>query len=93
MKRIILISILIVFGSLTSFPGSVQNTGCDAHNFDTLSTVRADNIAESFEEDILILCLEEVQEPMAELSIEQFFGGNVSTESSGNQNIKKSDTQ
>ncbi len=93
MKRIILISILIVFGSLTSFPGSVQNTGSDAHNFDTLSTVRADNIAESFEEDILMLNLEEVQAPMAEFSIEQFFSGNVSTGSSGGQNIEKSDAQ
>jgi len=93
MKRIILISILIVFGSLTCFQGSLQNTGNDAHNFETLSTARADNIAESFEEDILVLYLEEVQESMEELGVEQFFSGNVSTGSSGVQNIEKSDTQ
>ena len=94
MKRIILVSILIVFGSLTSSPGPLENPECDAHDFDTPGFKRTDNAAGSIEEDKLVLYLEEVQETMTSPVIEQFFNGNNATEPSGDQNTeKKSDTE
>jgi len=94
MKRIILVGILIFFGTLTSSPGPLENPKSDAHAFDTLGTIRADSAAESIEEDKLVLYLEEVQEPLTILGIEQFFSGNNTTEPSGGQNTeKKSDIE
>jgi len=94
MKRIILVGILIFFGSLTSFPGPVENPESDAHAFHTLGTMRADSTAGSIEEDKLVLYLEEVPETMTGLGIEQFFSDNNTTEPSGDQNTeKKSDTE
>ncbi|MBW7992759.1 MAG: hypothetical protein FVQ84_22455 [Planctomycetes bacterium] len=94
MKRIILISILIFFGTLTSFPGPLENPKSDAHDFDTLVTMRADSAAGSFAEDKLVLYLEEVPETMMNPGIEQFFNGNNTTEPSVAQNTeKKSDTE
>ncbi len=95
MKRtIILVSILIVFGTLTSSPGPVENPESDAHDFDRLGTMRADSAAGSIEEEKLVLYLEEVQETMTGLGIEQFFNGNNTTEPSGDQNTEEmSDTE
>ncbi len=94
MKRIILITILIVFGTLTSFPVPVENPEGDAHGFDMLGTIRADSAAASIEEDKVVLYLEQVQEPMTSPGIEQFFSGNNTTEPSGVRNTeKKSDTE
>lgn len=94
MKRTILVSLLIVFGSLISFPGSIENPESDAHGFDMLGIIRADNTAGSVGEGKLVLYLEEVQEPMTGLDIEQFFSGNITAESSGYQNTeKKSNTE
>jgi type II secretory pathway component PulC len=99
MKRIILIIILIVFGSLISIPGSLKNQESDAHGFDTLSMTTADNPTACLEEDKLVLYLEEVQEPMAGSGIEHLFSGNNTTESSDaqhtekNSNTDKNDTQ
>ena len=94
MKRIILVSILIVFSSLTSSPGPLENPECDAHAFNTLGTIRADSAAGSIEEDKLVLYLEEVQEPMTCPGIEQFFSANNTTEPSGGRDTeKKSDTE
>ncbi len=94
MKRIILISILIVFGTLTSSLSPVENPESDAHDFDTLGTMRTDCAAGSIEEDELVLYLEDVQDTMTGLGIEQFFNGDNTTEPSGDQNTeKKSDTE
>ncbi len=94
MKKTILISILIVFGSLTSFPGPVEIPESDASDFETPGFMRADNAAGSIEDDKLVLYLEEVQEPMMGPGIEQFFNGDNTTEPSGDQNAeKKSDTE
>jgi len=95
MKRIILVSILIIFGTLISFPSPVENLESDARDFDTLGTKRADSAAESIEEDELVLYLEDVQETITRLGVEQIFNGNNTTEPSfGDQNIeKKSDTE
>ena len=94
MKRIILISILIVFGSLTSFPGPIEIPESNARDFETVGTMRADSAAGSIEDDKLVLYLEEVQEPMMGPGIEQFFNGNNTTEPSWDQNAeKKSDTE
>ncbi len=94
MKRIIIAGILIFFGILTSSPCPLENRKSDAHAFDTPGTMRADSAAGSIEEDKLVLYLEEVQEPMTELGIEQFFNGNSTTKPAGAQNIeKKSDTE
>ena len=89
MKRIRLISILIVFGSLISFPGSIENPESNAHGFDILGTTRANNITTSLEEDKLVLYLEEVQVPITAPGIEQFFNGNNTTESSEVRDIEK----
>jgi type II secretory pathway component PulC len=94
MKRIILVSILVVFGSLTGSPFPLENPEIDAHGFDTLGTIRADSAAGSIEEDILVIYLEEVQEPMEGPGIEQFFNGINAAEPSEAQNTeKKSDTE
>lgn len=94
MKRTILVSLLIVFGSLISFPGSIENPEGDAHGFDMLGIIRADNTAGSVGEGKLVLYLEEVQEPMTGLGIEQFFSCNNTTAPSGVQNTeKKGDTE
>ena len=94
MKRIILVSILIIFGALTSFPSSVENPESDAHDFDTLGTVRADSTAESTEEDELVLYLEDVQETIMRLGIEQTFNGNNTAEPLADHNTeRKSDTE
>ena len=89
MKRIILVNILIIFGTLISFPSSVENPESDAHDFDTLGTVREDSTAESIEEDELVLYLEDVQETIMRLGIEQIFNGNNTTEPSGDHNTEK----
>lgn len=94
MKRIILVSIIIVFGSLTSSPGPLENPECNAHAFDTLVTMRADNAAGSIEEDKLVLYLEKVPKTMMSPGIEQLFTDNNTTEPSVAQNTeKKSDTE
>ena len=94
MNRIILISILILFGTLTSSLSPVENPESDAHDFDTLGTMRTDCAAGSIEEDELVLYLEDVQDTMTGLGIEQFFNGDNTTEPSGDQNTeKKSDTE
>lgn len=93
MKRIMLVIILIIFGTLISFPSPVENPESDAHGFDTIGTMRADSAAESIEEDELVLYLEDVQETITRLGVEQIFNGN-NTEPSGDQNTeKKSDTE
>lgn len=94
MKRTILISILIVFGSLTNFPGQIENPQSDAHGFDAQSVMRANNSAEIIEGDVLVLYLEEVKETTANPGIEQFFYDNNTNEPFGEDNAeKKSDTQ
>ena len=93
MKRIILVGIFIFFGSLTSFPGPLENPKSDAHDFDTLGIMRADSAAGSIEEDKLVLYLEEVPETMTILGIEQFFSGNNTTLSGAQNTEKKSDTE
>jgi type II secretory pathway component PulC len=93
MKRVILISMLIVFGSLTGSPFHFENPEIDACGSDTFGTIRAGSSAENIEEDVLVIYLEEVQEPIAEPGIEQFFSGNITVESSGAQNTDKSDRQ
>jgi type II secretory pathway component PulC len=94
MKRTILISILIVFGSLTSSPGPLENPKSDAQAFDTSGTMRTDSAAGSIKEDKLVLYLEEVPETMMNPGIEQFFSGNNTTEPPGAQKTeKKSDTE
>ncbi len=90
MKRVILVSILIVFGTLTSFPGPLENPECDACNFDTPDFMKADSAAGSIKEDKLVLYLEEVPETMTSPGIEQFFNGNNTTEPSME---KKSDAE
>ncbi|MFX0200227.1 MAG: hypothetical protein ACFFCW_29255 [Candidatus Hodarchaeota archaeon] len=94
MKRTILISILIVFSTLTSSLSPVEDPKSDAQDFDTLGTMRADSAAESIEEDELVLYLEDVQDTMTGFGIEQFFNGDNTTELSGEQNTEtKSDTE
>jgi type II secretory pathway component PulC len=94
MKRTILISMLIVVSSLTSSPGPLENHKSEAHAFYTLGTMRADSAAESIEEDILVLYLEEVQESTTGSGIEQFFSENNTTEPYEDQNTeKKSNTE
>ncbi|MBC8469063.1 MAG: hypothetical protein H8D56_06285 [Planctomycetes bacterium] len=94
MKRIIIIGILIYFGTLTRTPGPLENPRSDAHAFEALGTMRADSAAESIEEDKLVLYLEEVPETMMSPGIEQFFNGNNTTEPPGPQNTeKKSDPE
>ena len=99
MKRIIIIIILIVFGSLINVPGSIENSESNAHGFDTSRITKADNTTASSEEDKLVLYLEEVQEPMAGSGIEHLFSSNNTTESSDaqhtekNSNTEKNDTQ
>lgn len=94
MKRIILVGIIIFFGTLTSSPGPFENPKSDAHAFDTLGTLRADSAAGSIEEDKLVLYLEEVPETMMSPGIEQFFNGNNTTEPTATRNTeKKSDPE
>jgi len=94
MKKIILIGILMFFGTLTNFPGPLENTKSDAHDFDTPGTIRTDSAAESIEEDKLVLYLEEVPETTMGPGIEQFFNGDNTTELSPDPNTgKKSDTE
>jgi len=94
MKRIILVSILIIFGTLISFPSPVENPESDARDFDTLGTMRADSAAEIIEEDEIVLYLEDVQETITRLGVEQIFNSNDTTEPSGDHNTeKKSDTE
>ena len=94
MKRIILISILIVFSILTSSLRPVENPESDAHDFETQGTMRADIATGSIEEDELVLYLEDVQDTMTGFGIEHFFNGNNTTEPSGDRNTeKKSDTE
>jgi hypothetical protein len=73
MKRIILIIMLVVFGFLTGSPFPLENPEIEAHGFGTPGTYRADSAGEIIEEDILVLCLEEVQEPITDPGIDQFF--------------------
>ncbi len=94
MKRIILTGVLIVIGTLTSFPGTVEKPESEAHDFDVLGTVRADSPAAGFEQDKVVLYLEEVRQTMASTGIEQFFDGDNATEPSGDQNAEnKSDKE
>ena len=87
MKKIILI--IIVFGSLTSFSPPVENPQGNANYIDILSTIKADGIAASYKEDILVLHLEQVQQPLAEFDIDQFFSRNNISEPSEIRNTKK----
>ncbi len=94
MKRIILVSILIIFGALISFPSPKENPESDAQDFETLGTMRTDSAAESIEEDELVLYLEDVQETITRLGVEKIINGNNTTEPSGHHNTeKKSDTK
>lgn len=94
MKRIIIGSILIIFGTLISFPSPIENPESEAQDFDTLDTMRTDSAAESIEEDELVLYLEDVQETITRLGVEQIINGNNTTEPSGHHNTeKKSDTE
>ena len=94
MKRVILTGVLIVIGTLTSFPGLVEKSESDAHDLDVLGTVRADSPAAGFEQDKVVLYLEEVRETMTSTGIEQFFDGDNTPEPSGDQNTeKKSDKE
>ncbi len=94
MKRVIIAGILIFLGALTSSQGPLENPKSDAHAFETLGAMRVDSTAGSFEEDKLVLYLEEVPETMMSPGIEQFFNGNNTTEPSGPQyNEKKSDRE
>ena len=87
MKKIILI--IIVFGSLTSIPSPVQNLQNNADYIDILSTLKADGIAPGYNDDIPVLYLEQVQEPMAEFDIETFFISNNISEPSKIRNTGK----
>lgn len=94
MKRTILISIFVVFGSLTGSPYLLENPEVDALGFDALGATRTDNPTISIEEEILVIDLEEVQEPISVSGIEQFFNGNNSlTPSETRKKEKKSDVQ
>ena len=94
MKRVILTGVLIVIGTLTSFPGPVEKPESEAHDFDVLGIVRADSPAAGFEEDKVVLYLEEVRQTMTSTGIEQFFDGDNTPEPSGDQNAeKKSDKE
>jgi type II secretory pathway component PulC len=94
MKRIILISILITFGSLTSSSDPLEKPKNDAHAFEALGTIIADSTAGSIKEEKLVLYLEEVTEPMAGPDLEQLFSENNNTEASEDQNTEKnSDTE
>lgn len=94
MKKIILISVLIVFGSLTDFPGQMENPQSSAHGFDTLGRKRAENAAEVIEGDELVLNLEQVKETTANPEIEQFFSDDNTTELFGEDSAeRKSDTK
>ena len=74
MKKIILI--IIVFGSLTSLPSPEKNLQDNANYIDLLNTLKADGNAASYKDDIPVLHLEQVQQPIAEFDIDQFFNGN-----------------
>ena len=87
MKKIILI--IIVFGSLTSFPPPVENPQGNANYIDILSTLKADGIASSYKDDIPILHLEQVQQPLPEFDIDQYFRSNNTSELSESQNTEK----
>ena len=87
MKKIILI--IIVFGSLTSFPPPVENPQGNANYIDILSTLKADGIASSYKDDIPILHLEQVQQPLPEFDIDQHFSSNNTSELSESQSTEK----
>ncbi|MDT8304223.1 MAG: hypothetical protein RQ760_22255 [Sedimentisphaerales bacterium] len=94
MKRIIIAGIVVFLGTLTNSQGPLENTESDAHAFERLDNMRADSAAGSFEEDKLVLYLEEVPETMMSPGIEQFFYGNNTAELSEAQNSEKnSDTE
>jgi PDZ domain-containing secreted protein len=94
MKRIILISILIVLSSLTGSPYLIENPEIETHGFGTLGTYMADSTAVSIEEKVLVIDLEEVQEPIPGPGIEQFFNGNDSVEPPEARKVEeKSDVQ
>jgi type II secretory pathway component PulC len=82
MKRIIIAGILVFLGTLTSSQGPLENPESEAHAFDTLGTMRADSATGSFEEDKLVVYLEEVPETMMSPGIDQFFYGNNTAEPS-----------
>lgn len=87
MKKIILI--IIVFGSLTSIPSPVENLQDNADYIDILSTLKADGIALGYNDDIPTLHLEQVQQPLAEFDIDQYFSSNNTSELSESQNTEK----
>ena len=87
MKKTILI--IIVFGSLTSFPPPVENPQGNANYIDILSTLKADGIASSYKDDIPILHLEQVQQPLPEFDIDQHFSSNNTSELSESQSTEK----
>ena len=93
MKRTILISILIVFGSLINFPGPTEILESNACDYTKVGNMRAGRAACIIEEDRLVLNLEEVQGPMMGPDIEQFFSGNITTKPPAEQNAEKKDAK
>ena len=91
MKKIILI--IIVLGSLTSIPSPVENPQGNANYFDIVSTLKADGIAPGNQNDIPVLYLEQVQQPMAEFDIDQYFKSNDTSEPTEARNTEKVDTE
>ena len=94
MKRIILISILIVFGSLINFPGPIDILESNACDYTTVCNMKAGNAIGNIEGNKLVLYLEEVQEPIMGPDIELFFSGNNTTDQPREQySEKKSNTE
>jgi len=91
MKKIILI--IIVFGSLTSIPSPDKNLQGNANYLDILNTLKADGITSNTDEDILVLYLEQVQQPMADFDIGQYFKSNDTSEPTKARNTEKVDTE
>jgi hypothetical protein len=85
MKKIILI--IIVFGSLTSLTSPEKNLQGNANYIDLLNNLKADGNAASYKDDIPVLHLEQVQQPIAEFDIDQFFSGNFELSESQNTKI------
>jgi len=89
MKRIIFIGILVVLSSLTGSPYLLENPEADALDFDVTGAIKVSSAEVNNEEEILVIDLEEVKEPISGPGIEQFFNGKNSLEQSETRKTEK----
>jgi hypothetical protein len=88
MKRTILISLMIVFGSLTNWPGPLESRQSDICESEQPDIAGADSIPGGLEGEEMVLSLEEVQTEASQ-GLDEFFAGSSAAETCGDRGIEQ----